>query len=428
MYNKCSDNCLDDFHQIQTDIEHIKEKEEEVGHDIYKTAQEIEKLQKAVEQLLLEESISLPEGENESDTQYNNGFSWDNVFFLNNNLSLLDDKIKKEISKKPKMLPSLSGLDFAIVGIAGLVASIVDILFVKLPKDINYLNQFKQKGSEFTAWLRTLGIVEDGNLHPFLQWCEKVCKTSYDKSIEKKIKGMNPKTHRLLSLSHDPLFGMIFGLIDIFNGSLTAIDIEGNFVILKTFEHGLSDKLLSPLLWLGHIVSDICTSMGIPIPGWGFLQLLQFGSFGKKDRTIAEISRWMYLNGYDLRHLITMSVSPAVIEIIVRGYHYLSQLHSEKQLIYPIQDTHADMEITKIGSNLKLHKMLFLSHTFAAGGNALKVFIHHGNPLAINISQWTMLLKESVKMVKAVTRDKKPEMIKRIRCNIDKEWEAIKDI
>ena len=72
--------------------------------------------------------------------------------------------------------------------------------------------------------------------------------------------------------------------------------------------------------------------------------------------------------------------------------------------------------------------MLFLSHTFAAGGNALKVFIHHGNPLAINISQWTMLLKESVKMVKAVTRDKKPEMIKRNRCNIDKEWEAIKDI
>ena len=31
-------------------------------------------------------------------------------------------------------------------------------------------------------------------------------------------------------------------------------------------------------------------------------------------------------------------------------------------------------------------------------------------------------------MVKAVTRDKKPEMIKRNRCNIDKEWEAIKDI
>ena len=91
-------------------------------------------------------------------------------------------------------------------------------------------------------------------------------------------------------------------------------------------------------------------------------------------------------------------------------------------------DTHADTEITKMESNLKLHKMLFLSHAFAAGGNAFKIFINQGNPLALNISQWIMLLKESIKMTKAVTRDKKLEMIIRNRNKIDEEWEAIKGI
>ncbi|NLO38212.1 MAG: hypothetical protein GX115_01885 [Ruminiclostridium sp.] len=428
MKDEVGNNYLDDLHQIQEDIEKTKEAEDEIGHSIHETAQDIERLQKEVEQVLLKEGLSLPMSEKGEDTKSYNGLNWDDMFFLSNNPILLDHQIKNEILKKPKLLPSLSGLDYAIVGIAGFVASIVDILFVRLPKDIKYLNQYNQKGSEFTAWLRTLGIDENGNLHPFLQWCEDVCKVPYDKSNDKRVKGMGGKTHRLLSLGHDPLFGLIFGLLDIFNGSLTAIDIQGNFINIKTYDPGLTKKLLSPFLWLGHIVSDVCTSMGIPIPGWGFLQLLQFGSFGKKDRTIAEISKWMYLNGYDLRHFITMSVSPAIIEIIVRGYHYLSLLNSEKQLVHSMTDTHADTEITKMESNLKLHKMLFLSHAFAAGGNAFKIFINQGNPLALNISQWIMLLKESIKMTKAVTRDKKLEMIIRNRNKIDEEWEAIKGI
>ncbi|MBD2534354.1 hypothetical protein H6G97_34505 [Nostoc flagelliforme FACHB-838] len=228
-----------------------------------------------------------------------------------------------------------------------------------------------------------------------------------------------------MSLGHDPLFGLIFGTLDILNGTLTAFDTNGKLHILKTFDILTADKAFAPLIWLGHIVSDVCTKAGIPIPGWGFLQLLQFGSFGSNQKTIADISGWMYLNGYDLRHFITMSTSVAVIELIVRGYHYLSCLENQEQLQNFKHTSIGLSEIAKIKSNLKLHKMLFLAHGMAASGNLLKIFIYSGNPVAINLPQWLSLMKESVHIIQASARDTTSEKIIRNREKINEVWKEI---
>lgn len=353
---------------------------------------------------------------------------WDDELFLNENIDILDASIRKEIFKNPSLLPSLSDLEYGIIGITGLVASILDFLVVRIPKDINYLNNYMQKGSEFTKWLRSLGINEDGEIgNSFLKWCENVNKVSYDQSINSDIKGFRPHSHRLLSLGHDPLFGLIFGTLDMMNGSMTAFGTDGKLHIITNEIEFSSDKILSPIIWLGHIISDVCTKMGIPIPGWGFLQVLQFGSFGTKDRTIADLSKWMYLNGYDLRHFATMAISVAAIEIIVRGYHYLSEINNKEQL-YNFHSSIVDREIRQLHSDLKLRKMLFLSHLIATSGNALKIFVYHGNPLAINLTQWIVFLKECVNMVKIVNRDKVPEKIIRNRDRINNKWEEIKNI
>ncbi|MDM3858143.1 MAG: hypothetical protein PT120_25445 [Aphanizomenon gracile PMC649.10] len=269
---------------------------------------------------------------------------------------------------------------------------------------------------------------QKGELNPFLKWCEDTCKVSYDQSINQNIKGFNPKTHRLLSLGHDPLFGLIFGTLDIINGNMTAFDINGNLHILKTFDMSLEDKAFAPLIWLDHIISDMSTKMGVPIPGWAFLQLMQFGFYGSDTKTIADISRWMYLNGYDLRHFITMSVPVTVIEIIVRGYHYLSCLDSAEQLQYSLHTSIANREMYQIQSNLKLHKMLFLAHAISASGNALRIFTYAGNPLAINLPQWLFFAKESLTILQAVTRDTTPEKIVRNRDKINDAWDKIKNI
>lgn len=209
---------------------------------------------------------------------------------------------------------------------------------------------------------------------------------------------------------------------------MTAFDINGKLHILETFDIPLSDKAFSPLIWLGHIVSDICTQMGVPIPGWAFLQLMQFGSIGSNDKTVADISRWMYVNGYDLTHLVTMSVPTSIIELIVRSYHYLSLLESPEHLSNLVNSSIAVKEITQIKSNLKLHKMLFLAHAVAASGNALKVFSYAGNPLAINLTQWSALIKESVVIIKMINRDKTPEKIVSNRSKINAKWKEIKDM
>jgi hypothetical protein len=355
-------------------------------------------------------------------------FQWDDEFYLNENPLMIEAKVKEEVFKNPEILPPLSDIDYAIVGISATVASLLDFLIVSIPKDINYLGKYQQKGSNFTGWLRSLGVDKDGKLNPFLNWCENVCKVPYDQSINPNIQGFNPRSHRLYSLGHDPLLGLIFGTLDILNGSMTTFDANGNLQIVKTFDVTFNDKVFAPLLWLGHIISDMCTKMGVPIPGWAFLQILQFGSFGANKKTIADISKWMYLNGYDLRHFLTMSIPVAVIEIVIRGYHYLSYLENPEQLQYPLHTSIASRELIQIQSNLKLHKMLFLSHAIAASGNAIKVFTYSGNPLAINLPQWLLFFKESVKIVQAITRDKTPEKILRNRNKINREWEEIKNI
>ena len=353
---------------------------------------------------------------------------WDDEFYLSDNPLMLEAKVKEEVFRNPEILPPLSGIDYAIVGISAMVASLLDFLIVSIPKDINYLGKHQQKGSNFTGWLRTLGINKDGKLIHFLKWCENVCQVPYDQSINPSIQGFNPRSHRLFSLSHDPLFGLIFGTLDILNGSMTTFDANGNLQIVKTFDVTFNDEVFAPLLWLGHIISDMCTQMGVPITGWAFLQLLQFGSLGANNKTIADISRWMYLNGYDLRHFLTMSIPVAVIEVVVRGYHYLSSLETPEQLKYSLHRSIVSKELAQIQSNLKLHKMLFLSHAIAASGNALKVFTYSGNPLAINLPQWLLFFKESVRIVQAINRDKIPEKIMRNRKKINKEWEEIKNI
>ncbi|MDB9518007.1 hypothetical protein PN466_13730 [Roseofilum reptotaenium CS-1145] len=347
--------------------------------------------------------------------------SWDDQFFLNNPLVTLEERAKQEVLKKPNLLPPLSQLDYAVVGITGLVATLLDFFVVAIPKDINYLGKYQQKGSQFTRWLRTLGM-DNGKLHPFLKWCEKVCKVPYDKSISSDIPGLTPKNHRLLSLGHDPLFGLIFGMFDILNGSLTAFDVQGNLKVIKTWNRVGENKIFAPLIWLGHIVSDLCTSMGVPIPGWGFTQLLQFGSIGPKNMRIAQTANWMYVNGYELRHLLTLSMPVAAIDLVIRSYHYFSILKPEPS---ELKASMGYGEIEKIQANLKLNKMLLLSRAIAVSGNGLKVFTYTGNPLAVNLTQWLFLIKDSVAVVQGMMRDKAPEQLVRNRQQINLTWQDI---
>jgi|BioPla2DNA2_1021312.scaffolds.fasta_scaffold49323_2 hypothetical protein len=353
----------------------------------------------------------------------------DRLFIQQSDLNELEKNISTEINAGVKRFPKLSPLDWAVIGIAGTVASALDLLVVKIPKDTVYMKDHFQSGSKLTSWLRTLGVDNEGALNSdFLKWCEKVSKNPYDRSTHPDLRGIGfaPQTHRLHGLAHDPLFGIIFGLLDMINGSMTVLDKNGLVRVVKTFNPKTSQKVFAPLIWFAHIISDVCTSAGIPIPGWAFLQFAQFGKLGPKDRSVADISRWMYMNGYDLRHFLTMSIVPGAVEAIIMAYVLLMRLSKRPELDIPTSK--ATKELADIQQKLYLEKMRFFAHSIAVSGNALKICFSKGNPLAINFAEWVTFARKTVVMGVAVSRDTTPERIIRNSGVIGDKWEEIRKI
>ncbi len=305
-----------------------------------------------------------------------------------------NDGIKTDLDK----IYELKTQDYIVASIAGGLGVILDFLVVKIPKGTNIFRNGKriyQKGSPITEYFRSLGADKDERTWSWIKFLEQKCKVPYDKSIDPLIKSMCPKVHRFLSLAHDPSpLGLVWAIKDITCGSFSYIDGSGVLHVENiTTSSGFLGALTAPIIWIGHIISDIFTKAGIPIPGWCYLNLLQFGSFGDKKRTIAEVAKYMYYQGYDFRHLITMSIEPAVIGMILRIYHFLVNEKPENNKQYQLQ---SEKEYGQIQNNIKFRRMLLISLSIATAGNVGKIISYSGNPMALNFPLWYKMIKESL--------------------------------
>ena len=291
-------------------------------------------------------------------------------------------RIERRFSGGFTLSTRLDSYDIAAAAAAGLTASLIDFLIVKIPGDIKYLGDIPQAGSLLTKWLHSLNVPTDN-------WLARYFKTAYDPVIEgmSKISGFGPKTHRLQTFGHDPLIGLVIGTIDIMRGGLTAISKESEIIWLNNTGTAHYNPFTALVWQVMHLLSDGFTKMGLPAPGWSLLQLFQVGSFGEKERTVADLARFMYLNGYDSRHFLTMSTSVAAVEVVLRGYFWTRRKLDEE---YNADVAHAG-EITGAkgtGDHPRFQAMALAAHATAAAANAGKVAIYAGNPLAINYAQW----------------------------------------
>ena len=310
--------------------------------------------------------------------------------------------IKSTIDAKFKMQP----IDYMVAAVSGGLATVVDIFLVKIPKDVAIVRNGErvfQEGSSLTGILRRIGIDENGKDSKWVTTLEKWFKVPYDKSVDSDIIGLMPKSHRLHSLAHDPsMAGLIWGIKDIVSGTFTCIDKNGCLVVEKVAETDFLKLFTAPILWFGHLLSDVFTRMGLPIPGWSYLQLLQIGSLGEKQRSIAEVARYMYLEGYDLRHFLSMSATNAVIELIVRLYYHLVCKKRPNEF-----SLEAEKEYVEVKNKIKLHNMLFASYSVASCGNIAKICAYQGNPTAFNLSLWLGMIRESVTQIEILNRNSK---------------------
>jgi hypothetical protein len=316
--------------------------------------------------------------------------------------------------------------DYIFTGASGILASLTDCLLVKIPTTLTTGEYAGQVGSPITEWIKQYDTTKANDW--FAQWAEtlsKTCKVPYDsmnfagsEGIER-IAGMFPKSHRLQSLGHDPVLGFVFGILDIMRGSITGFSYE-NLTNTHTWMQGAVWSNREPvslvegiLRHIGHLISDVATPMGLPAPFMTLMQGINIGSFGENGRAVGEIARWMYLNGYDFRHFLVSGITPAVIEITLHAYIMLRHYSEYGEANF------------SLASHPKYRAMLLMAHGMATLGNAGKVVLMQGNPLAINYAEWMAFVRYLIPSIKYWMFDQHPLRIEHLEGVNSNGWEQL---
>ncbi len=311
----------------------------------------------------------------------------------------------RQMNQDYKVLHRLDQYDLAISAVAGLLGAAVDILMVGIPQktpaglSAGTLSNFIR--SEFDKRFPEAEMEKLAN--------SKVSKVPFDAQDNRNtieyVEGLSAYYHRLLSLGHDPLLGFVFGVIDILTGRMTTIDKKGRIVsqVMEIYSDRKESDIFKALLkQIIHFKSDITTSMGLPVPLMSLFNLLQFGSLGEEDQTIAEIVQGMYYEGYDFIHFCSTSVPAMLVEAVVRFGYAIKRIKEG----HPVKDS-IPVSLNR-EKHPKLATMLFIGHAAATAVNAGKVYFTQ-NPMAINYPQWMAFAKYSFSQLKW-TLIQKPEL------------------
>ncbi len=336
----------------------------------------------------------------------------------------IDDIVIKEINKseiKYDKLPKLETHELIFSSIAGIISVLVDVIFVGTPEVVKiYRGGENFDGSMLTSALRNVGRDEEGKLTGIFDWCSDKLKVPYDISLKSGI--VTPNNHRLRSFAHDPFFGLLFAVADIILGTTTCFDNKGKLTILvNKNKASTGQKWLSVIYYMGHIISDVGTSRGIPIPGFF---ITQFFRNGDGDTSIAKIAESMYMDGYDLRHMASMSVPVFIKNSLINIYIKMNN-HNKLLPVLWLQREKQQLDI-----KLRTNKMMFVANSISTLGNTIKFISppNCGNPCALNLVQWTDFIRSSIIMVKAVTRDFSTDQVLYNRKEIDKRWKDLLQI
>ena len=295
-------------------------------------------------------------------------------------------------------LHHLDKYDVTISAAAGLLGAAVDILLVGIPQKTPDGLKCGTLANYVRDWFDKKFPEEE--MEKLAN--SKVSKVPYDaqdnRNTTVRVEGLSAYYHRLLSLGHDPLLGLIFGVADILNGRMTTIDKTGKIVsqVMENYADRKETDIFAAIAkQIIHFKSDITTSMGLPAPMMGLFNLLQFGEIGEYDQTIAEFVQGMYYEGYDFIHFCTLSIPVMIVEVVTRlGYAFkrIKEGHSIKDSI-PFSLNRE--------KHPKLSTMLFIGHSAATAVNARKMYFIK-NPMAINYPQWIAFAKYSYKQLKWV--------------------------
>ena len=276
-------------------------------------------------------------------------------------------------------------VDYAAAAISGVIAGLIDAVFVGMPKESllgNFTDDLADKAvmkfARKCGWNGPKGDADP--VRSAIGWLEhgknnsksgefQGFRVKYDQRHSGDVGGlfsMSASNHHYKSLAHMPsLVGLICSVINQFtststfisNGKLVTIDTEtfdlqGNNFIAKIYAGAVN--------WFGHIMSDIAGSSGsvqrgsgVPIPCSELLLFLNIGSFGKDRRTIAEVAVKVFENGYDFRHGAACAIPVLLNELFIRLF-WAFKRHYRHEMTW--------IESIPKASNPSLNRMLLVGH------------------------------------------------------------------
>lgn len=306
-------------------------------------------------------------------------------------LDLIDDAsvaaLHRQYTEFAPLRCRLDPLDVLVAALAGLAGGAVDLFVVRIPKSMRWDDQH-QRGSWLTAALRDLAIPSDN-------WLASIAKVPFDvvAGYGEIIPGMGPKTHRVHTFGHDPLFGLLLGTIDIMRGTVTGAGKDGTVGVGATSVPGVANPLLALGLEIMHLLSDVGTRCGLPLPGWSIAMTSTMEIGG---RPMNELAREMYLRGYDSWHLLTMATVPAAIELVLRSYWGLRMTLDDEYRRTNDEDALLVGSDTT-GDHPRYRALVLAANGVGATMNIAKIAAFGGNPLAANYAQWVAFIRSLVR-------------------------------
>ena len=150
---------------------------------------------------------------------------------------------------------------------AGLLGAAIDILLVGIPNK----TPDGLKGGVLANYIRDQFDKEFPEDEMTKLANSKISKVPYDAQDNRQtvqyVDGLSTYYHRLLSLGHDPLLGLLFGVKDILTGRMTTIDKSGKIAI-QVIE-GYKDRKESDIF--SAIVKKSFTLSLISLLQWDYL-------------------------------------------------------------------------------------------------------------------------------------------------------------
>lgn len=183
----------------------------------------------------------------------------------------------RQLNEEYNALHHLDKFDIAISAGAGMLGAAVDLLLVGIPQK----TPDGLKGGTLANYVRDWFDKRFPEEEMEKLANSKVSKVPFDAQDNRNttvwVEGLSAYYHRLLSLGHDPLLGLVIGVADILTGRMTTIDKTGKIVsqIMENYaDRKESDIFAAIAKQIIHFKSDITTSMGLPAPLMGLFNLL----------------------------------------------------------------------------------------------------------------------------------------------------------